>query len=238
MAETMAPRRGQGPWHPTNDALVNCKIICESVTHLSTLSSWEHHVAMMHGQNHIAPMLNTCNIRLVPFGFTYACMACQWSHARRVVGPPRQLSKIVLTADLINLLMSTSILLSMMKLLTLPSLPGLWCWHNYGLVKRLHGLHLSSGVGCVPQHGWWPWLLVDLSYSGVNVDTLKLAPTWGNAVWPCSGPDVVSDMTCWPARSMAQPSLTRLMWVTASTRSGLLLSQCHACHHLTNSPRE
>lgn len=55
----LSGRRGQGPRHPTkkfkfgHDALV--KIICESVTLLSTLSSWEHYVAMMHGQNHIAP---------------------------------------------------------------------------------------------------------------------------------------------------------------------------------------
>jgi hypothetical protein len=44
------------------------------------------------------------------------------------------------------------------------------------LVKHLRGLRLSP-LGCVPQRGRRPTRLsVDLSYYGINADTLKLAP--------------------------------------------------------------
>jgi hypothetical protein len=52
---------------------------------------------------------------------------------------------------------------------------GFWTVLPYGLVKHLRGLRLSP-LGCVPQRGRRPRLIVDLSFYGVNVDTLKLAP--------------------------------------------------------------
>jgi hypothetical protein len=52
---------------------------------------------------------------------------------------------------------------------------GFWTVVPYGLVKRLRGLRLSP-LSFVPQRGRRPRLIVDLSYYGVNVDTLKLAP--------------------------------------------------------------
>jgi hypothetical protein len=52
---------------------------------------------------------------------------------------------------------------------------GFWTVLPYGLVKHLCGLRLSP-LGCVPQRGGRPRLIVDLSLYGVNVDTLKLAP--------------------------------------------------------------
>jgi hypothetical protein len=52
---------------------------------------------------------------------------------------------------------------------------GFWTVLPYGLVKHLRRLRLFP-LGCVPQHGRRPRLIVDLSFYGVNVDTLKLAP--------------------------------------------------------------
>jgi hypothetical protein len=52
---------------------------------------------------------------------------------------------------------------------------GFWTVLPYELVKHLRGLHLSP-LGCVPQRGRRPCLIVDLSYYGINADTLKLAP--------------------------------------------------------------
>jgi hypothetical protein len=52
---------------------------------------------------------------------------------------------------------------------------GFWTVLPCGLVKRLRGLRLSPS-GCVPQRRRRPQLIVDLSYYGVNVDNLKLAP--------------------------------------------------------------
>jgi hypothetical protein len=43
------------------------------------------------------------------------------------------------------------------------------------LVKHLRGLRLSS-LGSVPQHGRRSRLIVNLSFYGINVDTVKLAP--------------------------------------------------------------
>lgn len=51
---------------------------------------------------------------------------------------------------------------------------GFWTVLPYQLVKPLQGLHLLP-LFCVPQHGQRPWLIVDLSYYGVNMDTVKLA---------------------------------------------------------------
>jgi hypothetical protein len=52
---------------------------------------------------------------------------------------------------------------------------GFWTVLPYHLVKRLQGLRLSP-LGSVPQRGRRPRLIVDLSFYGVNVDTVKLAP--------------------------------------------------------------
>jgi hypothetical protein len=48
---------------------------------------------------------------------------------------------------------------------------GFWTVLPYDLVKHLHGLHLSP-LGCIPQCDRWPCLIVDLSFYGINADTL------------------------------------------------------------------
>jgi hypothetical protein len=61
-----------------------------------------------------------------------------------------------------------------MKWLILQS-KGFWTVLPYALVKHLQGLRLSP-LGCVPQRGRRPRLIVYLSYYSINADTLKLAP--------------------------------------------------------------
>jgi hypothetical protein len=52
---------------------------------------------------------------------------------------------------------------------------GFWTVLPYKLAKHLCGLRLSP-LGCVPQRGQQPRLIVNLLYYSINADTLKLAP--------------------------------------------------------------
>ena len=52
---------------------------------------------------------------------------------------------------------------------------GFWAVLPYDKVKHLQNLQLSP-LGCVPQRGRRPRLIVDLSFYDVNQETVKKAP--------------------------------------------------------------
>jgi hypothetical protein len=168
--------KGQGPranpnkkYKFGNDALG--KLVRDSVALLSSSLLWEHYVATIRGESHIAPNVAHLQhpagpllVRLRTYGMPVVTRTPGWSAPlvtdRLARGSHKSTDEHL---DFVRDEMADF------------ARKGFWTVLPYGLVKRLRGLRISP-LGCVPQCGRRPWLIVDLSFYGVNVDTLKLAP--------------------------------------------------------------
>lgn len=170
----LQPRQGPCP-RPTkqykfgNDALG--KLVESSVALLSKLSSWQQYVASIRGPSHISPTVEQLQhpaapllVRLRTRGMPVVVRTPGWSPplVQDLLGRgPHQSANDHLEfvrdemADFVR--------------------KGFWTVLPYPLVKRLRGLHLSP-LSSIPQRGRRPILIVDLSFYGVNMDTVKLAP--------------------------------------------------------------
>jgi hypothetical protein len=154
-----------------NDALG--KLIEWSVKLLSKSSSWQQYVAMSQGPSHISRTINQLQhpaaLLLVHLhthtGMPVVLCTPGWSpplvQEHLGWGPHKSANDHLdfVCEEMANFVRK-----------------GFWTVLPYHLlVKRLWGLRLSP-LGSVPQRGWRPQLIVNLSFYGINVDTVKLAP--------------------------------------------------------------
>jgi hypothetical protein len=147
------------------------KIVRDSIALLSSSLSWEHYVARLRGRSHIADNVEHLRhpagpllVRLRTHGMPVVLRTPGWTaplvHERLTHGSHKSSDEHVAfvrdeMADFAR--------------------KGFWTVLPYSHVKKLRGLRLSP-LGCIPQRGRRPRLIVDLSFYDVNADTLKLAP--------------------------------------------------------------
>ena len=147
------------------------KLVRESVDLLSASLSWEHYVAQLRGRSHIAPNVEHLKHPAGPL------LVCLRSHGMPVVTrSPGWSAPLVQDRLHRGSHKSSDEHLDFVRdEMADFARKGFWTVLPYSHVKRLRGLRLSP-LGCIPQRGRRPRLIVDLSFYGVNFDTQKLAP--------------------------------------------------------------
>ena len=147
------------------------KIVSHSVTHFLKLSSWAQYVLSTHGEVWLTPTVGdlphlasslldhichqgapaTMTSPLWPQGLLQACLC--WGPHKSTLDH----------ADFVQAEMTDF------------CEKGFWMVLPYELVQHLPNLCLSP-VGVMPQCNWRPQLIVDLSFWGINAETLPRAP--------------------------------------------------------------
>ena len=147
------------------------KIVTESVKRYLSFTSWEDYVAATRGSGHLNPAADDLDHPAVPFlrrlrrkGMPVLTRSSAWTpddlHTRLARGSHQSVDAHI---DFVRDEMADF------------ASKAFWTVLPFDLVKHLPGLRLSP-LGCVPQRGRRPRLIVDLTFYGVNDDTIKLAP--------------------------------------------------------------
>ena len=180
--------KGSGP-HPPSKKRGYCykfgddslgKLVLSSVHHLHSSPTWASYVASTRGQSHLSPDLERLPhpasrllVSLRDHGMPVITGTTGWSDAD--FDARLQRGSHTSTRDHVDFVRDEMADFAR---------KGFWTVLPYEAVRDLRRLpgfrHLRSlrvsPLGCVPQRGRRPRLIVDLSFYGVNADTVKLAP--------------------------------------------------------------
>jgi len=156
------------------------KLVYSSLQRLHSSPSWASYVASTRGPSHLAPTLDRLPhpasrllVTLRDHGMPVITGTTGWSDADFAARLQR--GSHTSTHDHVEFVRAEMADFAR---------KGFWTVLPYEAIKELRRLpgfrHLRSlrvsPLGCVPQRGRRPRLIVDLSFYGVNADTVKLAP--------------------------------------------------------------